>query len=57
VRDDGIGFDSTATLARAANGHFGLRALDDLVREQGGVLRIESMPGSGTTLTVEVPAR
>ena len=54
VRDDGLGFDAASALAREPNGHFGLRALDDLVRAQGGRLDIESAAGSGTTLTVEL---
>jgi signal transduction histidine kinase len=56
VRDNGGGFDAAATLARAPNGHFGLRALDDLIRDQGGSLDITSAPGSGTTVRVEVPS-
>lgn len=56
VRDDGVGFDSDSALAREPNGHFGLRALDDLIRDQGGRLDIISAPGSGTTFTVKVPS-
>jgi two-component system, NarL family, sensor kinase len=56
VRDDGAGFDAAAALASRPNGHFGLRALDDLVREHGGVLRVDSAPGSGTRVVVEVPS-
>ncbi len=53
VADDGRGFD---TAAPGPEGHFGLRLLDDLVDEAGGALRIESAPGRGTRVAVEVPA-
>jgi len=51
VEDDGRGFDPAAPRGEA---HFGLRALDDLVRESGGELQIDAMPGHGTRVTVEV---
>jgi signal transduction histidine kinase len=54
VVDDGRGFDPSAG---AAEGHFGLRTLEGLVRESGGTLEVESTPGEGTTLRMEVPAR
>ena len=34
---------------------FGLRAAESLVREHGGTLEVESAPGSGTMVRVEVP--
>jgi two-component system, NarL family, sensor kinase len=55
VRDDGVGFDTASALARSATGHFGLRALDDLVHEQGGVMKVKSTAGTGTIVVVEVP--
>jgi signal transduction histidine kinase len=54
VVDDGRGFEPSAG---AAEGHFGLRTLEGLVRESGGTLEVESAPGEGTTLRMEVPAR
>lgn len=54
VVDDGRGFEPSAG---AAEGHFGLRTLEGLVRESGGTLEAESAPGEGTTLRMEVPAR
>ena len=54
VVDDGRGFEPSAG---AAEGHFGLRTLEGLVRESGGTLEVESTPGEGTTLRMEVPAR
>jgi two-component system, NarL family, sensor kinase len=51
VEDDGRGFDSTSA---QSDGHFGLRIVEDLVREAGGTLEIDSEPGRGTRVTVEV---
>ena len=55
IADDGKGFDPVHAPGET-NGHFGLVAIGDLVHEQGGSFRIESAPGHGTTLVVEVPA-
>lgn len=51
VEDDGRGFDPETA---QKDGHFGLRMLQDLVREAGGVLRIDSAPGRGTRVSVGV---
>jgi len=51
VADDGSGFDPEHGPDGA---HFGLRVLRDLVREVGGDLEIDSKPGRGTTVCVEV---
>jgi two-component system, NarL family, sensor kinase len=56
VVDDGRGFEPDAAPGRDA-GHFGLGILEDLVREAGGTLRVESRPGEGTRLEAEVPTR
>jgi signal transduction histidine kinase len=52
VEDDGRGFDPAAA---GEEGHFGLRVLEDLAEDAGGELEIDSAPGSGTRVTVEVP--
>jgi two-component system, NarL family, sensor kinase len=57
VADDGSGFDLDILEARAAEGHFGLKGLQGVVRDAGGALRVDSEPGGGTTVRVEVPAR
>jgi len=49
VRDDGVGFDMVEV---AANG---LINMTDRIEAVGGVLRIESQPGSGTTVTGRLP--
>ena len=56
VRDDGVGF-TLGTQASPAQGHFGLVGMRERMERLGGTLRIESMPGRGTTLTFRVPLR
>jgi two-component system, NarL family, sensor histidine kinase DevS len=52
VEDDGQGFDSDTTREEG----LGLAGMRERVEIVGGRLRIESAPGSGTTLAAEVPA-
>ena len=51
VTDDGAGFDQ----ASAAHG-MGLQGMADRLSAVGGLLRIESAPGRGTTISGTVPA-
>ena len=51
VRDDGAGFDPAAPRP----GHLGLETMHDRANRIGGQLAIDSSPGSGTTVVVEVP--
>ena len=55
VADDGAGFDLDILQARVAEGHLGLKGLEGVVRDAGGAFAVESEPGRGTTLRVEVP--
>jgi signal transduction histidine kinase len=55
VTDDGVGFTPADAAARASEGHLGLRGIADLVAGAGGRLDIDSTPGEGTRLRVEVP--
>jgi PAS domain S-box-containing protein len=52
VTDDGVGFD---TAAAASSGGLGLISIRERVRAAGGILKIESEPGRGTRVTVEIP--
>jgi signal transduction histidine kinase len=54
VRDDGIGFDAVDAL-RARPGHLGLAALTERLELAGGAVRIESAPGRGATVELELP--
>lgn len=52
VRDDGRGFDpdhSTST------GHFGMLDMRERAEALGSRLQVESAPGSGTFIAIEVP--
>jgi signal transduction histidine kinase len=51
VADNGGGFDP-AVVPR--EGHLGLRSLRDLVVDSGGTLVLDSAPGSGTTVRLEI---
>ena len=51
VEDNGSGF---VVDGQPEGAHFGLRVLRDLVREVGGELEIDSKPGRGTVVCVEV---
>ena len=55
VVDDGRGFDPQVLSQRSAEGHVGLRGLSDLIADAGGSMHVDSTPGNGTTLHVEVP--
>jgi len=51
VADDGRGFDPATA---GGDGHFGLRAVEELVHEAGGELELDSAPGEGARVSVEV---
>ena len=52
VMDDGIGFEPTTA---EATGGLGLPGMRERVQRIGGQLQIDSAPGQGTTVSVEVP--
>ena len=52
VRDDGRGIDSPSIDGEE---HFGLRLLEDLARDSSGRLELDSAPGLGTTVRLEIP--
>jgi two-component system, NarL family, sensor kinase len=56
IRDDGEGFDPAAAAARREKGHFGLALLVDRANDLGGRLAIESKPGEGTEIRLEIPS-
>ncbi|GHK05343.1 GAF domain-containing sensor histidine kinase [Streptomyces sp. NPDC003753] len=53
VMDDGSGFDPRAI--RRAGRHLGLVSMRDRASGVGGALTVESEPGKGTTIEMEVP--
>jgi signal transduction histidine kinase len=55
VHDDGAGFDPAAPAPADGSAHLGLALLADLAVDAGGDLEVESAPGGGTTVLLEVP--
>lgn len=58
VVDDGRGFDHSTVKGEVGaedRGGFGLTAMRERVEQLGGELLVESSPGEGTTLAVELP--
>jgi len=49
--DDGRGFDAS----QVGEGHFGLRGMQRRVEMMGGRFHLETSPGCGTRVTVELP--
>jgi signal transduction histidine kinase len=52
VSDDGVGFDPTAPSVRSRR--LGLTSMEERAQALGGTLTIESEPGRGTTVRLEV---
>lgn len=59
IQDDGVGFDVRAASTTPRNDddrpHFGLASIAERSALIGASLRIESAPGAGTAITVELP--
>jgi signal transduction histidine kinase len=51
VRDNGHGFDTSALPL----GSFGIVGMAERARIAGGTFQVESVPGRGTTITVDLP--
>ncbi len=56
IRDDGRGFDPDDARPGAADGHLGLAAAQERAALVGGRLTVTSSRGSGTALTLSLPA-
>jgi signal transduction histidine kinase len=57
IRDDGIGFDPGKARELVSEGHFGLVNMRERVEMVGGKLLVDSSPGNGTTIAVEMTRR
>lgn len=55
VTDDGAGFDVDE--ARRRNGHWGLQGMQERAKAIGAHVEVESQPGVGTTIGIQVPRR
>jgi signal transduction histidine kinase len=53
VSDDGVGFDPAAPARRSRS--LGLTSMEERAAALGATLRIDSAPGAGTTISLEVP--
>lgn len=51
IRDNGKGFDTSREYA----GHLGMKSMPERAAQVGGTFHIESQPGIGTTIRVEMP--
>lgn len=56
ITDDGHGFD-TSRLEGGDGSHFGLVFMRDRMQQIGGSMEVDSKPGAGTMLTLDVPTR
>jgi signal transduction histidine kinase len=54
IHDDGVGFNVDAARSSGGQG-FGMVSMRQRAEELGGVLRLESAPGEGTSVHVELP--
>jgi signal transduction histidine kinase len=57
INDDGVGFDPRVAGQLLAEGHFGLAGMRERVEMVGGRLVVDSTPGQGTTVDVEMANR
>lgn len=59
IQDNGQGFEpqqaAAAEAAQTPGGHFGLRFMRERAEQMGGTLRLDSAPGQGTCVTVDLP--
>ncbi len=55
IIDDGVGFDANAAKRRREVGHLGLLNIEERATILGGRYQIESQPGKGTLVRVEIP--
>lgn len=56
IADDGIGFDTRSTVPMEGAGQWGLLTMQERAEAAGGHCWIESQPGQGTRVTLEIVA-
>jgi signal transduction histidine kinase len=52
LRDNGVGFDTSAT---SGSSHYGLKGMRERIRKIGGDLVLDTAPGKGTAIKITVP--
>lgn len=55
IQDDGKGFDPESTARNVEQGHYGVAGMNERVKLLGGSFCIQSEPGEGTMIVVNVP--
>ncbi len=56
IRDNGGGFDvETSRMKAAERGSFGLSNMSERIHFVNGLLKVDSVPGKGTEITIKVP--
>jgi signal transduction histidine kinase len=55
ISDQGRGFDVVSVMEQPLQGHFGLEGMRERVHLLDGIFCIESTPGKGTQIRVEIP--
>ena len=55
IVDEGRGFDGAHLEGREDGRHLGLRTMHERAESMGGTLTVESQPGQGTRVTLELP--
>lgn len=54
IADDGVGFD-VPSAPSAGDNHFGLLGMTERAKRLGGRVAVDSTPGQGTSVTLEIP--
>jgi len=57
VQDDGVGFDAEAAERRREAGHLGLLNMQERAEYLGGRCTVQSKPGAGTRVRLEIPLK
>jgi signal transduction histidine kinase len=57
IQDDGVGFDPEAVQRRREAGHLGLLNMQERAELMGGRFTIQSQPGAGTRVRLDIPLR
>ncbi len=57
VKDDGVGFDLEAVLTRPGRTGLGLLGIQERMATLGGILRVNTAPGKGTELRIDIPLK
>jgi signal transduction histidine kinase len=52
LRDNGVGFDPTAS---SGSSHYGLKGMRERIRKLGGEFVLDAKPGKGTDIKIKIP--